>query len=286
MDDGAITEVNIDTTADRLDEVVTSVAKGLVSGLEGVDVLVNEVALYIGFTTDTADLVDLLVGLGHDGAVRIAEHPDVSDPVLVEYYDARVDGVVLGPAIRARLDHLVDDFRSRHERHDQDVAYELTEVCRHGMWSHRLLMSSPPTATALVALAHELRIPEALAAAVMPTSGNSHIANQYRSTDDYHLALDLLAHLACDPDIEMSWRGVQALLDVAAHVETCSDAIVRLPIHRLTGDQTERLLSIHKDRVELFNEIDSVVVPLSLDLLRDNRIVRSALWQAYDARQL
>ncbi len=44
-------------------------------------------------------------------------------------------------------------------------------------------------------------------------------------------------------------------------------------------------MEIHERRVRLFCD-DPLFIPLGIELLRDNRLVRGALWQAFDARHL
>lgn len=52
-------------------------------------------------------------------------------------------------------------------------------------------------------------------------------------------------------------------------------------MHLLDDGERQRLLAAHEARVELFIS-DPVHIPLGLELLRDNRVVRSAVWQAFD----
>jgi hypothetical protein len=95
--------------------------------------------------------------------------------------------------------------------------------------------------------------------------------------------MNLLGHLAADAEHGAPARS--ALLDLADHVELAGEAIVRLPLHLLDDDDRARLVEIHERRVGMFCD-DPLFIPLSIELLRDNRLVRGAVWQAFDARHL
>jgi hypothetical protein len=95
--------------------------------------------------------------------------------------------------------------------------------------------------------------------------------------------MNLLAQLACNAEHGECARG--ALLDLAEHIELTGEAIIRLPLHLLNDDDRARLVEIHEERVRLFCD-DPLFIPLGIELLRDNRLVRGAVWQAFDARHL
>ena len=95
-----------------------------------------------------------------------------------------------------------------------------------------------------------------------------------------------LRRAAPDVWVELSADdAAQAGLGEGDLVEVAGEAVVRLPMHLLDDDDRARLLEIHERRVNLFCD-DPLFVPLGMDLLRDNRLVRGAVWQAYDARHV
>ncbi|MCD9625264.1 hypothetical protein [Rhabdothermincola salaria] len=239
---------------------------------------------FVRFSPASIADIDLIIEYAREGVAGIAGADGVKDPVLIEYFDERVVGDQLIDLVQARLDVLLESLESAAQRGDADAASQLTDLCRTGVRSHRLLLSLSSAAEQILRTAYRLGLVDALRDAASPANAHDgQVASRQHHRAAFELALNLLAHLASDPERGAGARS--ALLDLAGFVETAGEAVIRLPMHLLDDGERQRLLTIHEARVALFTS-DPVRIPLGLELLRDNRVVRSAVWQAFDARHI
>lgn len=284
--DEVVERVELDDVLEQLHGLIGTLRRGVITGCEATEAIVDTA---IGFFRDglgTHDELELVWNLGRDAVTEIAHHPEVMDPVLVEHYEEQMAGYLLGADLSARLDILLDSYRLRAGVDDPDVFEEVVDLGANGLVTHRLLLRLTSSVGRILRLAHELRFPQAIAAAVIPGPSNAHIADARRVPKDFCLALDLLAHLAAEPNTRTGANAIDLLLDVAAHDGHCAEAAARLPLHLLDKDHRTRLLAIHEARVEVYGETDGVYVPIGLRDLRANRIVRTALWQSHDVARV
>ncbi|MCU1356360.1 MAG: hypothetical protein JWM89_1778 [Acidimicrobiales bacterium] len=276
----------LEQAAEEIDTVVGHVADGIRTGVEGVDAVGRIVAQYLGCVPAEPVEVELLLDYALEAAASISADPLVQDPVLVDYAAEVVGGVRAEPQLRAHFSMLIDRLDVAVRLGDAGSVDELVELCREGRRSHRHLLGLAEAAEDLLHLAHRLELPEALAAAARPAPGaEARLGHHHWSREQFVLALDLLAHLAADPYSDAGVRARAELVELVAFVETAGEAAVRLPVHLLTEEERTRLLSIHESRVDLF-VADPLQVPVHLAILRDNRVVRAALWQALDASRI
>lgn len=282
--DEEIWVLDLNEAAELIDDAQSAFRRGVLLPLEGVEKICATTSQYVRHSPASAADVDLLIEYAREGVAAIAEAGVVNDPVLVEYFDERVTGDQLIDALQARLDLFLEPLELAVSRGDASAANDLEETCRTGVRSHRLLLSLSSAAEQILRTAYRLGLADALRDAVSPRNAHDgQVANRQHRPAASSLALDLLAHLAADPERGATARS--ALLDLAGFVETAGEAVIRLPMHLLDGGERQRLLAVHEARVELFTS-DPVQIPLGLELLRDNRVVRSAVWQAFDARHI
>jgi hypothetical protein len=236
------------------------------------------------FAVAPADEIQLAIDYARQAVEELAFRPDVMDPVMVEHFDEWLRGQRMADEVQQRLDALLDPLVEWAAKGDADAFDELAELCRSGRQTHRLILSLNTAAAQILRGAHRAGCWAGLRDAVSPLhAGRGQLAGRHSHGDEFTLALNLLAHLAADAEHGASARS--ALLDLADHVELAGEAIVRLPLHLLDDDDRARLVEIHERRVGLFCD-DPLFIPLSIELLRDNRLVRGAVWQAFDARHL
>lgn len=286
MDD-TTTEVelfDLESAAARIDRIIDSHRRGIVTTSETLRSIEGTVMLFLHFSATPPDEASLLADYAREAVATVAERPEVRDPVLVDYFDDWLEGERLAKQWLNELERLLeriegDVMRGHHEAFD-----ELRELCRHGFDTHRALFRLHRSVEMTLRTAHRLGVADALRDAVSPEHQRSgQIAGREQWPDLFVLAFNLLAHLAADPERGASARS--ALLDLADFIETAGEAVIRLPLHLLDDDDRQRLVEIHERRVDLFAG-DTMSAPLGLALLRDNRVVRSTLWQAFDARHI
>lgn len=276
----------VEQAAVEIDQVVGHVGAGIRTGIEGVDAIGRVVGTFLDSVPAEPAEVELLLDYALEGAATIAAHPLVQDPVLSDYAVEVIGGLRAEPVLRAHFQLLVDRLDVAIRLGDAGSIEELVALCREGRRSHRHLLGLAGTAEDLLHLAHRLELPEALAAAARPAPGaEARLGHHHWSRDAFIVALDLLAHLAADPGSDAGQRARTELVDLVAYVETAGEAAVRLPLHLLTEEDRARLLAIHESRVDLF-VADPLQVPVHLAILRDNRVVQAALWQALDASHI
>lgn len=272
---------DLETTADAIDRTGEVFGRGIISPRELVDRIGFFVGRFLSEAIASAAEVQLIVDYGRAATERLVAH---TDPVLIDYYEAVVAGASRAGLLETHLALMLEPIEIAAGSGDSIALERLAELCRFGDREHRWLMSLGSAATTIVRTAHRIGAVEALHDAVSPRyAGEGQIAAPDRRPDVYVLALDLLAHLAADP-LEGT-RARRALLDLAGYVETGAAAAVRLPVHLLDDEDRAQLLQIHETRVELFAG-DEESGQIGLNLLRDNRVVRGAVWQALDAGHL
>lgn len=277
-------DLDVDSVAEAVDRALGQHRRGVLSATEAKDSIQGSASLYMRFAVAPADEIDLAIDYARQAIEELALRPDVMDPVLVEHFDEWLRGQRMADEVQQRLDALLDPLVEWAAKGDGDAAGELAELCRSGRRTHRLILSLNTAATQILRGAHRAGCWAGLRDAVSPRhAGDGQIANRGAYRMESTLALDLLGHLAADAEHGAPARS--ALLDLADHVELAGEAVVRLPLHLLDDDDRARLVEIHERRVAMFCD-DPLFIPLGIELLRDNRLVRGAVWQAFDARHL
>lgn len=285
MEDQQDTE-RLDQAADKIAGVVRSAEIKARDGAQAVEAIGLVVGEYLSSTPAEPHEVELLLDYARQAVVQVSGDPAVADPVLVDYGEEVFNGVRIAPELRAHLGMLLDRLDVAIRLGDAGSVDELVDLCRAGRRTHRHLLCLAEASHRIIDLAHELGQPEALAAAVRPSpEGAARLGHHYWFRSECIASLDALAHLAAEPDSEVGERARAALLDLAGYLDTSGEAAVRLPVHLLTDDDRAKLLAIHESRVDLFSA-DPMQIPVHHTILRDNRIVRSALWQATDASHI
>lgn len=281
---GKAQNLDVDSVAEAIDGALGSQQRGVLTASEATESIQGTTSLYMRFAVAPPAEVQLVVDYARRAIEELALRPDVMDPVLVEHFDEWLRGQRMADEVQQRLDALLDPLVEWAAKGDIDAQAELTELCGTGRQSNRLILSLKTAAAQILRGAHKAGCWAGLRDAVSPDlRGSGQIASPDNSRNEFTLALNLLAQLACDPDSGADAR--RALLDLAQHVEMAGEAVVRLPMHLLDDDDRARLVEIHENRVQLFCD-DPLFIPLSIELLRDNRIVRGAVWQAFDARHV
>lgn len=277
----------LDALFDRLSSTLQHLDRGIVTGVEATDVVVQSLVSLLKEATGSFEDQEFAWRVCEDAVTEIAHHRSVRDVLLVEYFKEEVQSYLLGAELGEQLDLLLAELRVRSSFGDPDVAEEIVELAADGLRSHRLLLSLRSASERIIRLAHELRLPEALAAAVTWGRSGAPIADADDRPDEFRLALDLLAHLACEPLGAVGKRSIEILLDIASRPSDSSAlAVARIPLHLLGDAERERLFEIHEARVDIFAGAEAVCVPIGLETLRTNRIVRTTVWQAFDVGRL
>lgn len=276
----------LDKAADKIAGVVRSAEIKARGGAESVEAIGMVVGEYLNCAPAEPEEVELLLSYAREAVLQVSHDPAVADPILVEYGEEVFSGVRIAPQLRAHLGMLLDRLDVAIRLGDAGSVDELVELCRSGRRTHRNLLCLAEASHRIIELAHELGQPEALAAAVCPApDGFARLGHHYWFRAECISALDALAHLAAEPDSNVGERARTCLLDLTGYLDTSGEAAVRLPVHLLTDEDRAKLLNIHESRVDLF-AADPMQVPIHHSILRDNRIVRSALWQATDASHI
>ncbi|NLA36441.1 MAG: hypothetical protein GX868_12275 [Actinobacteria bacterium] len=279
-----IAQTSLDEAAAAIDDAVHAVRRGTFVALEAINAIASHTAWFIHLSISTPDEDDLLLDYAHDSAVELAEL--VRDPVLVEFFEDQLESLRLGPELQAALENELEALESAIVAGDLEAAARLHELCQCGWRTNRVMLSVVGGPLLVLRTAARVRHVDALRDAVSPRyAARGQIAHPLESPDAYRFALNALAHLATEFESPRGDDARAALLDLVGHVDTAGDAAVRLPLHLLSGDDLELLVAAHEDRASLF-ENDPVFVPVGLEMLRANRVVRAALWQAHDAQHL
>jgi hypothetical protein len=274
---------DLELAAEQVDKTLYWARRGMLTTAEAIGKLAHICATAAVESSAGFDDVSLLQDYTRDAVQHLAD--SAHDPVLLDWFDEMVASAHLVPALEARTQMLLDTLGRRIRTHGYEHAEELVELCRRGRCTHRSLFALVTTPERILRLAHDLCLPEALIAAVAPWSGPCRIARHDRDRAMFVLGLDLLAHIAADPDSTQGREARDGLLRLAADVETAGAAAVRLPVHLLDEVARSRLIEIHEARADLFDD-EQTFVPVGLDHLRDSRVVRNAIWQAFDAHRM
>ena len=230
---------------------------------------------------DISGLVDYCVQV----ATEVCELTLFGDRVLPQRLDHQLRWILEQQGEAISLAHLVRSLRARLAEGDEVAKLELVELCQHGYEAHQDLFSAVDSEQEVLSLAHEYRVVAALDAAVRPVSPGRLASEDKSRGAAMPRALDLLAHLASDPNHPSGTLARDSLVDLCAYPETAGPAAVRLPVHLLADDQRERLLLIYEEHeANLGPEVVRIFIPEQQ--LRDREILRSALWQANDATRM
>ncbi len=282
--DADVELLNLELAASRIDLIVDSHGCGSSNVDETLRLIEGTVSLFIHFSAAPPDEASLLVDYAREVVAALANQPEVRDPVLIEYFDAWIEGENLAKTWMYELEVMLQRIEASAMSGDPFALDELRGLCGGGVFSHRSIFRLHRAVEITLRSAHRLGFADALRDAISPDLHHSgQIASRDRWPDMFALAFNLLAHLAADPERGDVARS--ALLDLADFIETAGEAVIRLPFHLLDDSQRQRLLEIHDRRVSTFTEEPSRAV-LGLELLRDSRVVRTALWQAFDARHI
>lgn len=228
---------------------------------------------------DVIGLVDYCIEVARD-VCELTLFADRVMPYRLDYHlrwmlDQQGDGETLAQISRR--------LRARLEGDDELAKIELVELCRNGYDTHQSVFSSVDAERELIDLAYEFRAVAALDAAVRPTA-SGRLANGEKSRGQaLPRTLDLLAHLANDPRHPSGTLARDALVELCGYSETAGLAALRLPVHLLSNDQRDRLHEMYVAHEDALGP-DVVKIFVSEEQIRDREILRSALWQANDAR--
>lgn len=284
---GAVDEVcdlDLDSAAEAIDRAMGALRRGVVTPMEAVTSIRGTASLFLRFAAVPAEDVDFLIQYARQAVEEVALSRDVMDPVLVEAFDEWLRGEHMVGGLQVQLDELIEGLVADAQDGSAIGRSGIADLCRTGRHSHRTLLHLNTAATQILRAAFEIGCAEGLRDAISPRfRDRGQVARPDKDGAEFVLVLNLLARLAVDPDSGAGARS--ALLDLADYVELTGAAVVRLPMHLLDDDDRARLLEIHERRVALLCD-DPLVVPLGLSILRDNRVVRGALWQAFDARHI
>jgi len=260
--------------------------RGVLSTTEVLGRITDLVVTFIGDTPAGPDDIQLVWDYAQLAVEDIVSRPDVSDPLLAEWFEESVQLNLRLPVLRARLEDLLSEITSAIRARDPHGAHDLVELCRTGWRTHRALLNVPGAVERVLDTAHRYDLPAALLAAIDPAEDRAQIANARSSRSQCLHGLDLLAHLAAHPHSRSNGDEARdALLVLTSRFELAGEAAVRLPLHLLTDRQRSQLVDIVEARTDLFGD-DPIEAFTSLDVMRDDRIIRHATWQAHDAAKL
>jgi len=279
-----VTDLDLESSAEAIDRTVTRLRQGVLTPTEAVALIKGTASLYLRFAAVPVDDVDFVIQYARCAVEELALSRQVMDPVLVEAFDDWLAGDHLVGELQARLDALIEPLKAEALDGSPFGRSEIADLCRSGRHTQRTLLRLTTAAGRILRAAFDVGCTEGLRDAVSPRyHDRGQVGRHDYDTDEFVLSLNLLARLAADPESGAGARS--ALIDLADFVEVAGSAVVRLPMHLLDDDDRSRLLEIHERRAALFSN-DPMILPLSIELLRDNRLVRGAVWQAFDARHV
>ncbi len=230
---------------------------------------------------DVVGLVDYCVQV----ATEVCELTLFADRVLPQRLDNQLRWILEQQVDGHNLGHTIRVLRSRLLEGDELAKIELVELCQHGYETHQPMFSAVDSERDIIALAYEFRVVPALDAAVRPTAPGR-LANEDKSRGmALPRTLDLLAHLANDPQHPSGTLARDSLIDLCRYPETAGLAALRIPVHLLSQDQRALLHEVYVAHEERIGP-EVVRIFITDEQLRDREILRSALWQANDASHM
>lgn len=253
-------------------------------------ITLTELSMYIADALDAyfaeqdpRDDVELLLAYARAVIERFTDDPLYGDRQGLDSFDRRIRRNLHEPVAMARLADLLEPIRAGTP--PDLLSDTLESLCRSGHRLHQTVFMFDEAVEQTLQLAWELRDIDALAAAVNPDTPSydqplGHAGRYNRHRDR---AFDYLAELANRPDA-VGDRAVDELVRLCTRHETCTEAVVRLPAHRLTPDQRAKLLDAAESMDELI--ADDVFQYPPGHLIRMPDAVRSVLWLANDADHL
>jgi hypothetical protein len=267
---------------EAIDHAEAKLRSGAISGTEAIEAIAHAVAELVGHCPCDPTEVDFVYDYGQEAAERVGT--SANDPVLVEYYSDSVAAYEIRPLLETRLELMLESIAAHYATgHPAEGLESLVELCARGAAMLPLTFRYSDLVSKVLTFAHTHSASQALAAAVDPLAPNRGcIASPGRAHRASREALDLLAHLAADPHAESGREARDALVRFAGSVELGAPAAVRLPLHLLDDTHRMELLQVLEARIELFVE-DSILAPASLPELRHTQVIRTAIWQAFDA---
>lgn len=279
-----VADLDLDATAAAIDRSLSSLRRGVISAAEAFAAIKGTTSLFLRFAVVPAAEVDLLIDYSRLAVEELALLPSVMDPVLMEVFDEWLHGERMVGELQARLDALLDPLLAEAEDGSSVGRAEIAELCRSGRRTHRMLLRVTGAAGQILRAAYTVGCAEGLRDAVSPEFYDwGQVARGQEDREEFVLAMNLLAQLAADPARGSGARS--ALIDLADHLEVAGEAIVRLPLHLLDDGDRARLLEVHERRADLMAD-GRFTSPVDVALLRDSRLVRGAVWQAFDARHV
>lgn len=230
---------------------------------------------------DVVGLLDYCVQTARD----VCELTLFGDRILPYRLDHQLRWILDQQADGEDLMQLCRRLRARLDEHDDSARTDLVDLCQNGYETHQALFSAVDSEREMITIAYQHRVVAALDAAVRPTS-SGRLANTEKSRGQaLPRTLDLLAHLANDPVHQTGAAARDSLVSLCSYPETAGMAALRLPVHLLTADQRNQLHDIYLAHEEAIGP-ELVRIFVSDQQLRDREIIRSALWQANDAKHV
>lgn len=230
---------------------------------------------------DIVGLVDYCVQV----ATEVCELTLFADRVLPQRLDNQLRWILEQQADGHNLTHTVRLLRARLMENDELAKIELVELCRNGYETHQAMFSAVDSERDIIALAYEFRVVPALDAAVRPTAPGRLASEDKSRGVALPRTLDLLAHIANDPQHPAGTLARDSMVDLCGYGETSGLAALRLPVHLLSDDQRAVLHEIYVEHEERIGP-EVVRIFITDEQLRDREILRSALWQTNDATRM
>jgi len=276
--------LDVDAVAEQIDKAVVLLRRGIVTAPEAAHKIQHSTSRFLRLAIASAEDVEIITEYSRAAVLEIAWRRDVMDPVLVEEFEEFLRGQLMVGDVQMQLELLLQPLVAAAVEGDSFALEEIASLCRSGHHTHRLIFCLNTSTQDVLRAAHSVRCAQGLRDAVSPEFRlRGQIAERDRFPQSYELALNLLAHLAADPEEGAAARS--ALIDLAEHAELAAEAVVRLPMHLLDKDDRARLLNLHECRTELICN-DPLFLPLRIEDLRANRVVKGAVWQAFDAAHI
>lgn len=226
--------------------------------------------------------MELLCEYALAAADEISRLPN-GDRIARESIEQDLEWAIASSALRAEFDLLLASWREQITTEREGVVRELVAACSTWRAKMPVRVLVPGVVGDVISFCAEHHVSEALRAAVEPGHARSGQLGGDTHPQIRRLVLDHLAHLATSLDDAVARPAISALVQLTRYTETALDAALRLPVHRLRDDDITMLMDAlerHEDSLAH----DGVAIPWCDDLLRIPVVLRSALWQAIDAK--